>query len=58
MKSFESIAQAAYETFRAQLHHAYPDDRPVLPWGELRAETRQAWISAAQTMADLIMQVH
>ena len=53
MKSIESIAKAAYETFRARLTPA-----PVVTWNEMAEPLRQAWIAAAQTMADEICQVH
>lgn len=53
MKSIESIAKAAYEAFRARLEPA-----PVLTWNEMAEPLRQAWIAAAQTMADEIRQVH
>lgn len=53
MKSIESIAKAAYEAFRARLEPV-----PVLTWNEMAEPIRQAWIAAAQTMADEIRQVH
>ena len=55
MKSFESIAQEAYEAFFAELHAS---KRRVMPWAELSPGTRNAWIVAARKMADLIHQVH
>ncbi|WP_172415127.1 hypothetical protein [Comamonas thiooxydans] len=53
MKSIESIAKAAYEAFRASLTPV-----PVVTWNEMTEPVRQAWIVAAQTMADEIRQVH
>ena len=53
MKSIESIAQAAYEVFRARLVPV-----PVVTWSEMAEPVRQAWIAAAQTMANEIRQVH
>lgn len=54
MKSFEAIAQAAYQVFRASLPGG---DRSLLPWGQLKAETRSAWIAASRKMAEEIQQV-
>lgn len=54
MKSFEAIAQAAYQVFRASLPGG---DRSLLPWGQLKAETRSAWIAASRKMAQEIQQV-
>lgn len=57
MKSFESIAQNAYEAFCERLG---PVSSPItrLPWQQLAEGTRQAWIAAAQKMAEEINQVH
>lgn len=54
MKSFEVIAQAAYQVFRSNLPGG---DRSLLPWGQLKAETRSAWIAASRKMAEEIQQV-
>ncbi len=54
MKSFEAIAQAAYQVFRANLPGG---DSSLLAWDQLKAETRSAWIAASRKMAQEIQQV-
>ncbi|WP_312566149.1 hypothetical protein [Comamonas sp.] len=54
MKSFEAIAQAAYQVFRTNLPGG---DRRMLDWDQLKAETRSAWIAASRKMAEEIQQV-
>lgn len=57
MKSFESIAKAAYESFYAQINKS-KEPFLILAWQQLPDITRNAWIAAAQTIADEIRQVH
>lgn len=54
MKSFEAIAQAAYQVFRSNLPGG---ESSLLPWGQLKSETRSAWIAASRKMAEEIQQV-
>lgn len=53
MKSFESIARAAYETFCASLSQF-----PIETWNEMAEPVRQAWIAATRKMAEEVQQVH
>ena len=55
MKSFESIARAAYEAFR-QVRDGTADG--LRTWEQLSPVARNAWIAAAQKMAEEIQQVH
>lgn len=55
MKSFETIAREAYDTFRA----AITDGAARLAsWADLPEESQQAWIAASRKMAEEIQQVH
>lgn len=55
MKSFETIAREAYDTFRA----ATTDGAARLAaWADLPDESQQAWIAATRKMAEEIQQVH
>ena len=55
MKSFESIAREAYEAFCNSL---YGTQANLMAWHELPQQTRNAWIAAAQKMAEEIQLVH
>ncbi|WP_218241555.1 hypothetical protein [Comamonas fluminis] len=55
MKSFETIAHEAYDTFLA----AITDGAARLAaWSDLPRETKDAWIAATRKMAEEIQQVH
>lgn len=57
MTSFESIARNAYQTFCAHLEPPAPQVT-LLTWVQLPERTKQAWIAAAQKMAEEISSVH
>lgn len=54
MKSFEAIAQRAYEAFQQALPK---DGKQVAAWEELKEASRTAWIAASRKMAEEIQQV-
>ena len=54
MKSFEAIAQNAYQAFRAALPSG---ETKLSAWNELSPESRAAWMVASRKMAEEIQQV-
>ena len=59
MKSFESIARAAYEAFSQSLYGPLATyGCGLMTWNQLPGETRDAWMAAARKMAEEINQVH
>lgn len=62
MKSFEQLAQSAYETYREAHHKALPglaDEFPMLTWSEI-SKTVEAdfWIAAVKQVAAEIATIH
>ncbi len=52
MKSFETIAHEAYDTFKGKVQ------LPMPTWAELDQATQEAWIAATRKVAEEIQQVH